>query len=62
MELSKEHFDEQVAKLATKEDVENLARMVQHGFADVTERLDIREQVEAHERDIEEIKRALRLA
>jgi hypothetical protein len=42
--------------------IDDLARMVQDGFADVAERLDVREQLEQHERDIESIKRALKLA
>ena len=70
MELTKEYFDQQIAKLATKEyldrkideQTESLARMVQEGFADLATRLDVREQVMQHEREIEGIKRVLKLA
>ena len=43
MELTKEHFDRVVADLATKQEVEDLAAMVQRGFADLTEQLDVKE-------------------
>jgi hypothetical protein len=36
--------------------------MVQRGFADLSERLDVRAEVERHDRDIEGLKRALKLA
>ena len=77
MELTKDYFDQQVSKLATKEyldqkladQTESLARMVNAGFEAVDARfvevinlLDVRERLEKTERQIEEIKRALKLA
>jgi len=66
MELTKEYFDQQIAKLATKEDVQDavddLARITNDGFGELYRRLDVREQVEEHEREIQDIKRALNIA
>ena len=77
MEISKEYLDAQFAQLArdisviketmaTRQDVrdaaDELARMVNTGFEEVYSRLDVREQVGQHSRDIQEIKRALKLA
>jgi hypothetical protein len=77
MEISKEYLDAQFAQLArdigdiketmaTRQDVrdavDELARMVNAGFEEVYSRLDVREQVGQHARDIQEIKRTLKLA
>ena len=71
-ELTSEYLDKRLESLATKltdhfdrkidEQTEALARMVNSGFEEVYRRLDVREQVEQHGRDIEEIKRVLKLA
>ena len=73
MELTKEYFDQAlkaaVAPLATKDDVhrevrdgvEELARMVSRGFDDVLNRLDVRDQVERHEKALQEISRKMGL-
>jgi hypothetical protein len=62
----KSYVEERTASLATKQDVrdaaDELARMVNAGFEEVYSRLDVREQVGQHSRDIQEIKRALKLA
>lgn len=61
-------FDERLTaqtgelKAYTNARFEELAGMVQRGFADLSEQLDMREQVEQHERDIQHIKQALNLA
>jgi hypothetical protein len=77
MEVTKEYLDAQFAQLArdiggikeimaTRQDVrdatDELARIVNAGFEEVYRKLDVREQVEQHERDIQDIKRALKLA
>jgi archaellum component FlaC len=77
MEITKEYLDAQFAQLArdiggiketmaTRQDVrdatDELARMVNTGFEEVHRKLDVREQVEQHSREIQEIKRALKLA
>jgi hypothetical protein len=68
MELTKEYFDQKLVAQTEHfdqkidEQTESLARMVQEGFAEVYRHLDVREQVQQHERDIEELKRALKLA
>jgi hypothetical protein len=69
MELTKEHFDQVVSGLASKQDlekfvtkedlkteIEDLAAMVQRGFADLASQLDLREQLAAHEREIHKLK------
>ncbi len=52
-------------KLATKQDVRNaveeLARITNTGFADILERLDVRQRVQQLEADIQHIKQALHL-
>ena len=64
-QLTKEHFDAQLKKLATKQDlkteVAQLAGMVQRRFDDVERKLDVRVRVENNERDIRVIKQALHL-
>ena len=70
-ELTTEYLDKKLEGLATKltehfdqkidEQTEDLAHMVNSGFEEVYRRLDVREQVAQHSRDIEEIKRALKL-
>jgi len=64
-QLTKEHFDAQLKKLATKQDlkaeIDQLAGMVQRRFDDVERKLDVRVRVEKNERDIRVIKQALHL-
>ncbi len=64
-QLTKEHFDAQLKKLATKKDLKaeiaQLAGMVQRRFDDVEQKLDVRVRVENNERDIRVIKQALHL-
>ncbi len=64
-QLTKEHFDAQLKKLATKEDLKSeiaqLAGMVQRRFDDVERKLGVRVRVEKNERDIRVIKQALHL-
>lgn len=62
MELTKEYFDEVVSGLATKRDIEELAGMIQRGFAEVTERLDVREELREHEEAIQRLKQAVGIA
>lgn len=74
MELTKEHFDQAVAGLT--EDIRaserrvikhaddlqgELARMVSAGFEDLGQRLDVRDQVERHEKALEQISQKLGL-
>jgi hypothetical protein len=59
MELTKEYFDQVVSGLATKRDIEELAGMVQRGFAEVTERLDVREELREHEEAIQRLQKAV---
>ena len=51
--------------MSTKQDVrdaiDELARITNTGFAEIYQRLDVREQVEKHEHDIQELKKALDL-
>lgn len=74
MELTKEHFDQAVADLTADireserrvikhaDDLQaELAQMVSAGFADVAERLDVRNQVERHEKALEQISQKLGL-
>jgi AmiR/NasT family two-component response regulator len=77
MEVTKEYLDAQFAQLsrdisgiketmATRQDLrdatDELARMVNAGFEEAYRRLDVREQVERHERVLQEIKQTLKLA
>ena len=52
-ELTKEYFDQQLERLATKGQVEELAQMVNAGFEDVQRRLDVAERVQKIETTIE---------
>jgi hypothetical protein len=73
-ELTQKHFDQVVSGLATKDDlkqavaplatseqVEELARMVSSGFEDIQNRLDVTEQVKAHERKFHQLEEALHI-
>lgn len=75
MELTKEHFDEVVTGLATKNDlhqvvlplatkeqIEELARMTKHGFDDVLDRLDVRERIQKIEMEMSKMKEVLHLS
>ena len=73
MELTQQHFDEQIKKLATKDDlkgqtkilseqIEELARMTKDGFDDVLERLNYKERVQKLEKEMKELKTALHLS
>jgi len=72
MEFNKEHFDEQISKLATKEDVrevvEELARITSAGFArteerfdQIEERLDVTAQLKTFERKFQKLEEALHI-
>jgi predicted nucleic acid-binding Zn-ribbon protein len=50
------------ATMATKDDLNDLRTEMNAKFEAVFELLDVREQVAQHERDIQELKRALKLA
>jgi hypothetical protein len=72
-ELTKEYFEEYLGnqinglegKLVTKKEfksgVEELARMVAHGFSDVERRLDVTTRMEHMEADLSKIKGALNM-
>lgn len=72
MELTKEFFEKTllstekriITHLAEKieQSQEELALMVQAGFEDVMERLDVRDRVEKLEKDMSKIKSALHLS
>jgi len=62
MELTKEHFDQVVKTLATKDQIEELARMTKNGFDDVLNRLDVRERMLKLETEMVKIKSALHLS
>jgi hypothetical protein len=53
-QLTEERFEqilsEKLAPLATKEQIDELARINNVGFEDVLERLDVRAQVQRHKR------------
>jgi DNA repair exonuclease SbcCD ATPase subunit len=74
MNLTKEYFDKALKNLAGKDDlqkqtaalmeysdnqVEALARMVQAGFEDMRQRLDVRAEVEKLKEEMKEVKEAL---
>jgi hypothetical protein len=69
MELTKEHFDQTIKGLATKQDVHNevregveeLARMVSTGFEDLNARLDVAEQMKTFERKFQRLEEALHI-
>jgi hypothetical protein len=68
-ELTKEYLDQSLKNLPSKQDVqnivdkgvENLARIVNAGFEDLAERLDVRERTAALEKDMARIKEALHI-
>src|SRR4051794_33049968 len=78
MELTQEYFDQQLKNLATKEDVrrevqagvEQMARIIsetvaepmEKHFAEHTEQLNVRGEVEELKRDVQQIKAALHLS
>ena len=63
--LTEERFEEiltaKLAALATKDQIEDLARMTKHGFDDVLERLDVRERVSVVEQKLQKIGEALHI-
>lgn len=64
-QLTEERFEEiltaKLAPLATKEQIEELARMTKHGFDDVLERLDVRERMYVVEQKLLKIGEALHI-
>jgi hypothetical protein len=73
MELTQEYFDQQLAKLAGKQDiaqvrqdikdaVEELARVTNAGLEEVKGQLDVREEVGRLKGDVLKIKQALHLS
>ena len=76
MELTKEHFDQVVSDLPTKDDLlaseqhvikrideaeEELARMVSAGFEDIQNRLDVTEQMKDFEQKFHRLEEALHI-
>jgi hypothetical protein len=74
MELTKEHFDQIVATLATKavlkglatkqdvrEAVEGLERITNAGFEDVQQRLDVASKIQIFERKFHKLEEALHI-
>ena len=69
--LTKEYFEEYLdkrlkdqtkdLKVSIKESQEELARMTSKGFEDVIKRLDVREQVERHDRILKKVTEALNI-
>lgn len=51
----REILREEITPLATKEQIEDLARMSSRGFQDVLERLDVRERVSIVEQKLQKI-------
>ena len=64
-QLTEERFEEilteKLAPLATKDQIEELARMTKHGFDDVLERLDVRERMYVVEQKLMKIGEALHI-
>jgi hypothetical protein len=75
-ELTKEHFDQALKGLATKDALasteqrvikrigeaqEELARMTAAGFEDVQSRLDVQKLIQAHERKFQKLEEALHI-
>jgi len=58
---TKDDLQEAVTPLATSEQVEELARMVSSGLDDIQNRLDVTEQVKAHERKFHQLEEALHI-
>ena len=65
MELTKEYFDKQIGKLATKEDLQQeigeLAGMIARRFDEVEKKLDVREEVERLKGQMKKVWDALHL-
>jgi hypothetical protein len=74
MELTKEHFDQSLRGVATKDDmqkavgplatseqIEELARIVSSGFEDIQSRLDVTEPVKVFERKFLKLEEALHI-
>jgi hypothetical protein len=65
IQLTEERFveilDEKLAPLATKEQIEELARMTKYGFDDILERLDVRERMLRVEQNLSKIEEALHI-
>jgi hypothetical protein len=65
-QLTEERFEEilteKLAPLATKEQIEDLARMTSRGFEDVLERLDVRERVARVENSLQRIAKELHIS
>lgn len=59
---SKQDILDAIKPLATKEDVEELARMVAEGFNDIRERLDVRERLATVEKKLHKMEEALHLS
>jgi len=64
-QLTEERFEqiltEKLAPLATKEQIEDLARMTSRGFEDVLERLDVTTQIKTFERKFQKLEEALHI-
>jgi hypothetical protein len=65
-QLTEERFEEilteKLAPLATKVQIDELARMTKHGFDDVLERLDVRERVTRVENSLQRIATELHIS
>jgi len=69
-ELTKEYFDAELSKLPSKDyldekinaQTEALARMVNAGFEEVYRRLDVHEDVDELRKQMDEVRRELKLA
>ena len=65
-QLTEERFEEiiteKLAPLATRDQIEELARKAKHGFDDVLERLDVRERVQIVEQKLQKIGEALHIS
>ena len=64
-QLTEERFEQiltkKLAPLATKEQIEDLARMTSRGFEDVLERLDVTMQIKTFERKFQKLEEALHI-
>ena len=64
-QLTKEHFDAQLKKLATKEDLKaeiaQLAGMVQRGFQEMSRKLDVREDVDKLKHQMRQVRQSIGL-
>ncbi len=70
MELTKEHFDhvvkglatkEDLTSLATKEQIDELARITSTGFEDIQKRFDVTAQLKTFERKFQKLEEALHI-